>query len=150
MRTNSDDPIFISSFRFSGEVIGDGSVEIYIQDKMEKYLIYKNIRRKENGMASVTGMVVSGGDVYVPISGEETKEKLMILESLGEIEWDGGISLSSEQEFVTGVFDNKCSDTCFVEMPLSAQRKYRLIFMIEPGTKVKINKIIYTLKSDNI
>ena len=144
LRTTNQEPVAVSSLRMSGNIMGGGSVEIYIEDSGQEYLIYKNIRQKEQGLPAVTGMAVA----YAAEPSQE--EVLLLLESQGTIEWQSELSLAANQEFVSGPFNNKCIDTCFIEMILSTERAYNLIFMVEPGTKVEVNKITYTLKSENI
>ncbi len=146
LATNTPEEIYISSFRISGEIQGEGSVEIFIEDQGQQFLIYKNVREKERGMSTITGMAVAPPteEMQEPV---ESTGTLLILEKLGAINWDGGLSLSGKEEFVTGSFNNKCKDTCFIEMSLSSEETYKLVFMVEPGTKVKLDKIIYTLKN---
>ena len=144
---NSPEPIYVSSFRISGDVIGDGNVEIFIEDNGQRFLIYRNIRKKENGLSAITGMATALGKETDHI--EESEEKLLLLEPLSAVKWEE-VSLSEKEEFSTGPFSNKCVDTCFIEMLLSSEQSYKLIFMIEPGTKLKLSKIIYTLKDERI
>ncbi|MBD3354537.1 hypothetical protein GF361_00970 [Candidatus Woesearchaeota archaeon] len=145
--TNSLDPIYITSLRLTGNIIGYGGVEIYIEDQGEKFLIYQNIKEKETGLTSITGMAVA--EAAEP-EGNEAEEKLLLIEPLEQIKWENRLSLSENQEFAMGLFSNKCKDTCYIEMPVSSKDRYKLVFMIEPGTIVNINKIIYTLKEDMI
>ena len=145
--TNSPEPTYVSSLRVSGEIIGSGSVQIFIEDNGQRFLIYKNQKEKEQGLPSVTGMAVASG--RIPEDIEESTEKLLLLEPLDTLRWEE-LSLSEQQEFAAGAFDNKCADTCFIDMSVSSEESYKLIFMIEPGTRLKLNKIIYTLKDENI
>jgi len=145
--TNSPDPIYITSLRLSGNIQGYGSVEIYIEDEGQKFLIYKNIKEKEEGLTSITGMAVA--QAAEPNSSKKN-EKLLLIEPLENIKWNNRLTLSENQEFAMGIFSNKCEDTCHIEMPVSSNEKYKLVFMIEPGTTVNINKITYTLKDDMI
>jgi hypothetical protein len=130
------------------EVIGEGSVEVFIDNKDgQRVMVYNNVKRKEGGLPAVTGMAVAaGGDID-----DSPAETLILLNSLGEIEWrKPGLALSAEEEYAAGAFNNKCVDTCFIEMPLSDANSYELIFNIEPETQVRLTKITYTLKNDNI
>ena len=153
LKTNSQNPIYISSFRLSGNIIGEGSVEIFIENNGRQVLIYKNVVEKEQGMPAVTGMAVAPGDMPEVKNTPSNKSEegiSIIMEPLEKLEWTEGFSLSDKQKFFTGAFNDKCVDTCFIEMPLSSEKTYRLIFMIQPGTKLEINKITYTLKSGTI
>lgn len=146
LTTTSQEPLYITSLRVSGEVIENGNVEIFIDNNAgQRLLVYKNIKKIEQGLAAVTGMAVG------PESIEGPEQKMLLLKPLSQIAWNGAeISLSEEEEYVSGPFKNKCVDTCFIEMPLSSEFTYKLIFNIEPGTKLKINRIIYTLKDEKM
>ena len=148
IKTNTPEPIHITSFRLSGNIIGDGSVEIFIEDQGNEFLIYKNVREKERGLPTITGRSIAAGTASE--QPEETEEKLLLLEPLDTLEWKQRTPLSEKEEFVAGLFDNKCSDTCFIEMPLSSEETYKLIVMVEPGTKLEITKLTYILKNENI
>ncbi len=147
LSTNSEEPIYISSFRITGEVIGDGSVKVFIDNNAgQRILVYENIMKKEQGIPTITGMAIAGPDIA-----EAIEEKLILLRLLEEIEFvNTGLSLSADEEHLEGTFNNKCVDTCFIEMPLSTDSSYELIFNIQPGTKLKLTKITYTLKNDKI
>lgn len=142
LTTNQAEPIYISSFRMSGEVIGGGSVEAYIESNGERLLIFKNVKEREQGLPSVTGLAVAAEP--------PAEEALLLLNYVDTLEWKEETSLSDAEEFIEGSFNNQCKDTCFIEMSVSSEQGYRLIFMIEPGTKLNIHKIIYTLKNKNI
>ena len=152
LSSNNPEPIYVSSFRLSGDVTGDGSVEVYIENNGQKLLVYKNIREKEQGLPTVTGMAVAYAAEPGTSEGDSSleEETLLLLSPKGTIEWKEELSLSATEEYVTGPFNNKCMDTCFIEMPLSSGDTYNLIFMVQPGTKLNINKITYTLKSEKI
>ncbi len=141
--TNNQESIYVSSLRLSGNVIGQGSVEVFIENDGQKYKIFQNIRERETGLTAITGMAVAKVD-------KEEEAILLSLTPSEVIEWDKGLSLSDTEEYTEGVFNNKCLDTCFMEMSLSSEERYKLIFMVEPGTEVQITKITYTLKDDHI
>ncbi|MBD3248895.1 hypothetical protein GF336_02505 [Candidatus Woesearchaeota archaeon] len=149
LNTNADEPMYINSIRITGEVIGDGSVEVYIDNNQgQNVLVYKNVKKKSKGLTAVTGMAVAPqGD---EIEAQEAEQKLILLESLGTFGWSGGLSLDDGEEFFEGSFKNKCFDTCFIEMPLSKTNSYEMIFNIEPGTKLMLNKITYTMKDEGV
>ncbi|MBR9692096.1 hypothetical protein GOV06_04915 [Candidatus Woesearchaeota archaeon] len=153
LSSDNTEPIYISSLRLSGNIIGYGSVEIFIEDKGERFLVYSNVGEKEQGMPAITGMAVvqAAGTQTESDSTLEPEESVAILvDYLETIRWEGRVSLSENEEYLMGVFNNKCVDTCFMEMPLSSKERYKLIFMVEPGTKVEITKITYTLKNQDI
>jgi len=45
-----------------------------------------------------------------------------------------------------GEFIDACSDTCFIEMEMSNSLSYRLLFVLEEGTTLHLNKITFTIK----
>ncbi len=155
LNTNTDEPMYINSIRLTGEVIGQGSVEIYIDNNQgQRVLVYDNVKKKSKGLSSVTGMAVAPGqDAEIDdrdVQESDQEQKLILLNQLGTFEWDGGLSLAEDEEFFEGHFKNKCFDTCFMEMQLSKTNSYEMIFNIEPGTKLMLNKITYTLKGEDV
>ncbi len=145
--TDSSDSIYLSSLRLSGNIQGYGSVKIYIEDRGQRFLIYDNARKKEQGLPAVTGMAVAYAAEDQPVE-SLPEEKFLMIDFLENIRWEGRITLAADEEYTMGVFNNKCADTCFIEMPLSSKERYKLIFMIEPGTVLDISKMIYTLKDE--
>lgn len=147
LKTNSAEPMLISSFRLSGSIAGHGSIEIYIEDNGKRFLVFKNIREKEKGLPSITGLAVaSAAENQTPEEVPKSQEKSLIISPLNAIEWKNEISLSKDEEFMAGNFNSKCIDTCFIEMPVSSEKTYKLIFLVQPGTKLQLSRIIYTLK----
>lgn len=142
LKTNSAEPMLISSFRLSGAITGQGSIEIYIEDNGKRFLVFKNVREKEKGLPSITGLAVASGRQ----DAEEDSENDLIIIPLNAIEWKNEILLSKDEEFMAGNFNSKCIDTCFIEMPVSSEKTYKLIFLVQPGTKLQLSRIIYTLK----
>jgi len=142
----SDEPIYVTSIRMSGEVVGNGNVEIFIDNNAgQRLLLYRNVKKIEQGLSTVTGMLVGSDEESI----EASEQILLVLKPLDKIEYKGAeISLSAKEEYVSGLFNNKCADTCFIEMTLSSELGYKLTFNIEPGTMLKINKLIYTLKDE--
>ncbi len=142
----SQEPIHVTSIRMSGEVVGDGNVEVFIDNNAgQRLLLYRNVKKIEQGLSTVTGMLVGSDEESI----EASEQILLMLEPLGETAYKGAeISLSAKEEYISGSFNNKCADTCFIEMSLSSDIGYKLIFNIEPGTMLKINKLIYTLKDE--
>lgn len=142
LKTDSPEPIYITSLRLSGNVIGDGSVEIIIEDQDKEILVYKNVKDKEDGLSSITAMAVA------PTEG--VAENALLLEPVGIMDWAELAPISEDEEYSAGPFNNRCADTCFIEMPLSSELTYKLVFMVEPGTKLEITKITYILKSESV
>ena len=59
--STNPEPFTLTSFKISGEMIGDGRVEIYIDNgQSQQLLVYRNVKQKQRGMALITGMFIEG------------------------------------------------------------------------------------------
>lgn len=154
LSADSQELLYVSSFKLSGDIIGNGSVEIFLEDNGKQFLVYRNIKKKSQGLTSVTGLAIGpaasfdAGDANKE-AGEEAGGRL-VLEGKSRLEWKGRPEMSEDETTADGLFDAKCADTCFIEMPLSSDKTYNLQIYVEPGTTLKIKQIIYTLKEENI
>jgi len=152
LKTNTTNEITITSFRLSGIVTGLGGVEIFIEDETQNVLIYKNIEEKEDlPLLAITGMVIRDQEAPQSFEQQENVNNSEILESVA-LELVPSrflkyipIPLASKQGFTDGSFDKKCMQSCFIEMPLSSEKTYELVFNIEPDTILEINKITFTI-----
>lgn len=131
----------ISSFRLSGRVIGPGIVEIYLEDeKGQRVLVYRNIGKKEYGLQAITGKAAAQH------TAEKSAELIINFEkALNEYPH---YKLSSAEKAVQSSFYMACEESCFIEMPMSKDFKYNLIFLIEKGTALNIQRILYTIKEE--
>lgn len=144
--SDSTEPFILTSFKLSGEVIGDGIVEIYLDNNLgQQLLIYRNVKSK-GGMSMITGMVVAGEKNTA--EGKAEKETYLMLDPGYAIENTKINGISDDEKIVEGVFSNECTDTCFMKMELSENASYNLLFKIEPGTVLKLDNIIYTIEID--
>lgn len=143
--STSNEPIKLSSFRLSGDITGNGYVYIFIEDSAGvRYTVYENVREKEEGLPEITGMSILP-DVRADEPEETEDEKLLMLVPLENVEWEKTRELKVNEEYISGQFENKCSQTCFIEMDLSSENTYKLVFMIQPRTRLELTKIMYSL-----
>ena len=139
LTSGSEKPFDLTSFKLGGEVLGDGVVEVYLDNgKGQELLVFRNSRAVGSGMQKITGMAVEG---------EEPQEGRWLLLSpmQGSASDEPPRRLPPDEEPVSGVFSNECGDTCFISMELSNELSYELIFRIEPGTVLGLDNIIYTI-----
>ena len=141
LSSTSPEPFTLTSFKLSGEVIGDGRVEIYLDNRQgQELLIYNNLKTKDRGIGAITGFSIEGE------ADEEAEKAAYFLISPGEIIQNPELQeLSEREETVSGTFENQCSDTCFIRMELSSSTAYDMVFKVESGTSLKINNIFYTI-----
>lgn len=143
--STNPEPFILTSFKISGEVIGDGRVEVYIDNGQgQQLLVYRNVKSKQRGMGLITGMFIAGEKQtekekakqgsYLVLNPGKTIQELEIME------------LSEKEETVSGIFSNECADSCFIKMELSDKIAYKLVFKIEPGTTLKLDNIVYIIE----
>jgi hypothetical protein len=146
LTTENEVPFYLTSLKFSGEVIGEGIVEAYLDNNQgQKVLIYSNVQAKDGGLNTVTGMDKVTGQV---VGDDEPYEgdTLVIehLENLGPFNQ----TLAPNEFTTTGTFENQCAHTCFTEILLQKDIAYQLLFYVEEGTILKLNEITYTIRKD--
>ena len=146
LTTNSEKPFYLTSLKISGEVIGDGIANVYINNNIgEKALIYSNLVKKNKGLDSITGMgKITGGVIGVNSADEGDS---LVIEHLENIEGEVG-GVSEDEVLTSGVFENKCADSCFIEMLLNKETAYQLLFYVHEGTILKVSEIEYTIRKD--
>ncbi|MBW2976653.1 hypothetical protein KY347_04365 [Candidatus Woesearchaeota archaeon] len=151
LASNNITPFTVTSFRISGEIIGEGQVKIYIDTgKGQTLLVYENIGKKgeyKKGLVSITSMAAAdkkseGGNkengllVITPLKPLLTKE---VFDEVGNF-----------SVLVNGVFTDQCIETCFINMEISKEISYRLVFLIEKGTILKVNEIVYQTLDESV
>jgi len=146
--TKSKESFIISSIKLSGEVIGDGQAKIYINNGEQNLLVYSNIIEKSHGFDSITGLGKITGNV-VSIEREEDSnkedEKRLILKPIADLK-ESMLDVLKEYETIkSGEFIDACVDTCFIEMEMASDLSYKLIFVVENNTKIRLNKITFTI-----
>ena len=136
-----DNPIKLTSMRLSGEVIGDGKVEVILDNGIgQRLLVYTNAVDKIEtdqitGMSRVTGLAIK--------EAEQVKEKALLnlvfagnLDAIDATVPEGG-------QLRTGKFANECKETCLMEMDLSKDINYKLEFLVSNGTQLKLDNMMY-------
>ena len=146
LSSNNPEPVTLTSFKVSGEVVGEGRVEVYLDNGQgQELLVFRNVRKKGASMSGITGLYIAGEQT----GGEKTEEKSYLMLNPGRKIQDVGLTkLSEKEEIVNGVFSNECGDTCFIKMELSDKTAYQLVFKIEPGTELKLDNILYTVETE--
>lgn len=147
MTSTNPESVTLTSFKISGEILGDGRAEVYLDNGMgQRLLVYRNTGEKRKAMSVVTGLFIEGEK---QIENNKAEEKSYLVLSPGKrIEDMVMAELSEKEEVVAGVFSNECTDTCFIKMELSDQIAYQLIFNIEPETGLKLDSIVYTVETE--
>ena len=164
--TTLDGDLHLSSFMLSGEVFGDGRVEILLDNgKGQQYLIYENVKRQKEfktrnlitGIsAGITGKAVSGTieDEYTSNESEtdvneakEGTEKIgtflaITPKKLLHYEFT---PLNKGDEILKGLFYSECTETCEIPRFMFYSDSYELIFRLESGTSIRIDELKYTL-----
>ncbi len=146
--TKSQEPLHLTSLKISGEVIGEGIVNAYVDNGQgQKLMIYSNIVKKDKGLGGITGLSEITGDAIGPGQETQEEENNLVIEYLENIE--GELGEAAEDEIIaSGNFENECVDTCFIEMTLAEGISYQLLFYVEEGTILKLNRIRYNIRED--
>lgn len=121
---STSDSFTLTSLRLSGSVEGSGIAQIFLIDGEKKYLIYNNIKEKEVNKNLVTGQAIDiNPDAYVATPSAK---------------------LQDNQETVFGSFYEECGETCFIKLPFSQNKIYRIAFYVDENTAMKISELTYT------
>jgi hypothetical protein len=132
----SGQQVYISSLSLSGEVIGPGSVAIYLSnDAGEKVLVYTNV-----GQAKARNNIITGAAIGAETEVEAAEGDSILLDYGKELTWPGDIGTGSPGEFV-----NTCVQSCYLDPNKFMSKDFELQVFVEPGTKVKITEIFYTI-----
>ena len=153
--TTADGTLHLRSFMIDGEVIGDGRVEILLDNgKGEQYLVYENIEKKPDysGPQMLTG--ISGGITGHAIAGEETNNETveektgvwLVVQPKNTVDYEF-LPLSEDEEIISGEFYSVCKETCNMPENLFNSNTYELIFRLEKGTAVNLKEINYILQN---
>ena len=130
-------PLSLTQIKLSGEVIGDGRVEVTINDGEKQLLIYSNIAEKK-GRGFITGMAVDD-------NAESNEEKAFLIieeseEPVGEYQF---IPLGKNQEVISGAFSYACIETCKIPAGYFNSSSYQLFFKIEDNITLKLDELIF-------
>lgn len=137
MSSDYEDPLTITSLRLSGEIIGEGKAEVYLDNGAgQKLLLYSNILDSRE-VNHITGMAVADE--------EDIEEKALL--NLIPAEKTGYIDAELEDGVVfdSGKFANRCKETCIINMELSKDINYKLEFKVSEGVELRLEHMIYGL-----
>lgn len=132
----------LKSFMISGEVMGNGRVEVLLDNGNGlQYLVYENIQQTQaassNTVFSITGMAVDN-------QMEEKKGEWLVVQPKKIIKYEF-FPLKEGEEIVSGEFYAECKETCNIPKGLFNSDSYDIILRLEQGTTVKLTGIKYTL-----
>lgn len=145
LTTYSEKPFLITSFKISGNVSGSGQVRIYIDTgKGQKLMVYNNVGKKKtykNSFSKITANVIANSKE----KNEDVKEsKVLELKPLSILFEREVFSIVNDDEIlIPGVFDDECADTCLINMEIAKDISYRLVFLVEKGTILRVNEITF-------
>lgn len=148
LTSDSKNPFIVTSLRVSGNISGDGIVRIYLDTgKGQTALIYENTeaKRENNGFVSITGRQIESYEQTEAGEMEEGENISLLIRPLKNPLKKEEIGPNNATT-VSGVFANKCIETCSMYMYLSKETTYRLVVLMEEGTKVRIENIVYQIE----
>lgn len=142
------EPFVITSFKISGNITGNGQVKIYIDTgRGQKILVYDNIVQKKDaqaGLSEITGSITDKSVKNVTGKNTGKDDKWLVIKPIKTLlEKEAFDEVSDEEILVKGDFNRQCIETCLIRMEISRKIAYRLIFLVENGTVLKINEIVY-------
>jgi hypothetical protein len=142
----------LKSFMLSGEVLGDGRVEILLDNgKGEQYLVYENIEETpempEGGfpITGITGRAITSKALAEEDNEVEKQVAWIVVQPKKDVIEYEFTPLKENQEIIHGEFFSECSETCKIQENVFNSQSYSLIFRLEKGTSVKITRMRYTL-----
>lgn len=136
---------YIKSLRLSGEIIGEGVAEIWLDNSEgQRLLVFSNIREKDSGISSLTGITAKAVAVGDEIKEDPVFEKKITLTASDYLNTGPATQIAKGQETFNGAFESECIDTCFIKMRMNKELRYNLIFRLESGTEIRLTKIQYT------
>jgi len=121
----SEGTLKLSSLWLSGDVGGQGLVDIYLTDVTKKSLVYSNKRKKQTAFEQITGLATS--ELII-----EPGQKLTTIDTL-----------SDSYKTQSGTFTNVCIETCVIDETLYNKKNLYLDVIVEPGTSVHISELTF-------
>ena len=133
----------LKSFLTSGEVIGDGQVEILLDDGEHQLLVYENkVKKQTASKYGITGAALTGE------ASESTQEGVwLVIQPSKTMDYEF-LPLEENEGLVHGAFGKRCIETCNIPEGFFNAASYSLIFRLEKGTTVKLHSIDYTLHEE--
>ena len=142
LSTDAIEPFVISSFRISGEIIGNGQVNIAIDTgRGQKIVVYKNLKdsSKKGGFTKITGRVMRN----IKQETSDSKAKWLVIKPIKPLLEREVFEDVNDTEIKSGVFEDQCIQSCTMSMEMSRDVNYRLVFLVEKGTTLKVNKVTF-------
>jgi len=152
--TTADGTLHLRSFMLDGEIIGDGRVEILLDNgKGQQSLIYDNKQKKmEYGPSPITGITahpITGNVIGGESEDAELKQGVyLVMQPKNTINYEF-LPVKEDEEIISGEFYSVCAETCNMPKDLFNSDTYELIFRLEKGTAVKLKEIKYILQEEN-
>ena len=147
LTSDNSEPFIITSFKISGNITGDGQVKIYIDTgKGQKILVYDNIQKKDTptGLHEITGSITDKSIKNATGKNISNDDKWLVIKPIKTLlEKEVFDEVGNDEILVKGYFNQQCIETCLMKMEISREIAYRLIFLVEDATVLKINKILY-------
>ncbi|MBW3001531.1 hypothetical protein KY338_00035 [Candidatus Woesearchaeota archaeon] len=147
LRSLVPEPVHLTSLTISGEVLGEGTVTIYLDNERGiRNLVYKNVKRKDSTHNRITGTSIIGGSVTG--NSIQTQDDSPVLDLLEGPVLSGYEFLHPAYRAVQGEFHHACVESCLLQARTFEGNRFIIDFFIEPGTKLRIKEIVYTTLED--
>lgn len=133
---SSPSEVKINSFKLSGSVSG-GLVEVYLDNSAgQRLLVYQNLESVRGGLSAITGQSIKE-------AGSESLVEKQILQIAVLKAVDEPLSVKSMfgKQVNEGAFENKCKETCFINMIVSPESEYQLIVLVEEGAVLNLDEL---------
>ncbi|MEM4714052.1 MAG: hypothetical protein QXQ79_00715 [Candidatus Nanoarchaeia archaeon] len=125
IKTKLEETKSLTFLAASGEIIGNGYVGIYLTNGKENLLVWDNIQLEAKNR--ITGYA-------------SAKANYLVITPLSDLEFSG-----KKGVYTSGKFQNACIDTCLLDPREWTGQNWRILVYVQPGTKVKINSLIFGL-----
>ncbi len=147
LRSLGPAPVHLTSLTISGEIIGDGTAAVYLDNERGmRNLVYKNTKRKDSTHNRITG-IATGGSILTGNS-IQAADANPVLDLLEGPELPGYELLHPAYKTVKGEFYHICADSCLLQARTFEGNRFVSEFFVEPGTKLIIKEIVYTTLED--
>ncbi|MBW3004968.1 hypothetical protein KY310_04000 [Candidatus Woesearchaeota archaeon] len=147
LRSLVPEPVHLTSLTISGEIVGKGTVSIYLDNENgRRNIVYKNIKRKDSTHNRITGVSIMGGSLTG--NSIQTEDENPVLDLLEGPVLSGYEFLHPNYNTVAGEFHHVCVESCLLQARTFEGYRFAIDFFIEPGTKIKIKEIVYTTLED--
>ncbi len=147
LSSTNEQAFVLKSFKINGEVIGNGRVNVFLDNgRGQRLLVFENTRIKGGGLSGITG--ITGGAIGTDTNIGANKGDYIFLKPVDLNVKVNFAEFGSNEESYSGAFENECEESCYIEFQLGKDISYGLIFLIDKGTILKINELVYTIMTD--